>query len=486
MGRGTGARAVTVAGVALLANACGLALGIRDTTVGEVADAAEGSTSTDGSVVDAPETSTEAGVATPCPPVDDPNALFVDAATGDDTAGDGHARPFRSITKALAVAHADTIAGERIVCVRGGSTASPNVHSAATTGEVFPLTFATAGITLRGEGADRVAIAFPEAKTAPANVPSIPQGPSVAMVHVTDAGHTTRIEGVSFVVAAGGGILANASEVAIADCRFSVDATAGGDVGYFVTAYRSTSIVRTHFRGVAGNASAVLGSFDPAQLTLEDDRIEGCDRGVRTDYATVARVRRTTFAQCSFGIEHVGPGILETEANTFDNASTAAIRLGGGNVGDGDPTTFTSAGDTFVNSQIGIEVSVAAASGSLVKITDARVRAGKGDGIVVSSTIPTTVRGSSFESNTGAAVALRQGGSATALDLGAGDAGNVFQSTSKPNGTGICHQITGTLAARGNGFKACPVTTGTTCSGQIDVGVTGGGSVDAAGCVVAP
>ncbi len=95
------------------------------------------------------------------------------------------------------------------------------------------------------------------------------------------------------------------------------------------------------------------------------------------------------------------------------------------------------------------------------------------------------VRGCSFLAGASSAVTIMGPSVAANIDLGAADAGNIFQSIAQPNVTGVCSQVAGAVKADGSGFKSCPPTTGTWCANGVDVSVIASGSIDTTGYYVA-
>jgi hypothetical protein len=143
-------------------------------------------------------------------------------------------------------------------------------------------------------------------------------------------------------------------------------------------------------------------------------------------------------------------------------------------------------GDIFILNEKGIVVECPSAPGSSAfTISNAHFRLQRDVAFSVACPIAVKARGLTFEDGQGPALSILGSTDAGAIDLGGGDAGNVFQSTSHPSRTGICLQTPGTVDARGNGFAHCPTQSSANCAAG-DISTTAGGTIDTSGCVVVP
>jgi hypothetical protein len=460
---------VLATAIALCATtACSLVLGIRETTVGETRDG-EGPNDANGPNGDAGgDAFTQAQP--PCPSASDDTTIVVDAEHGDDAVAASSDAPYRSITKALAFVNASA-GTARTVCVRAG------IYSETTTNEVFPLKLGVSGMTLRGEGQDKVTITLSSANEA---------GPEGRPLGIDAPMLDTTVRGVTLTTTKGIGVLSKAAGLQVLDATF--DSAGGGGFDTFLRSEGTASIERTRFVVLPGNQpfSCVEG-VRGARITITDAVLDGCYSDVLLQEKSVATLVRATCRNGTWaGVWANGGSSLTTKDCIFESNGHGVLIDGLADLGS---TTFvaTSTGDTFKANRRGLVVDSASAStSSSIAVTSARFRAHSEPALALLCPIRFTMRASSFEEGQGSAVVISNPSVAQLIDLGDADGGgNAIQSVSHPNRNGICLQTSGTLLARGNGFAACPPQTSADCNGG-DVSTMNGGMVDTNPCFVAP
>jgi len=386
------------------------------------------------------------GYATGCLDLDSPacaglpadGVIYVHGGTGSDDTGTGQCpKPYKTITKALAVANTSTA---KVVHVRG--EANPLVYGTATTGERFPLVIEKNGLTLEGDGENTVIVRG---------------GGSCAPIDETEncalaiVGADVTIRGLQVENIAGHGIRSESSVIKIENTIATNCATAG-----------------------------MLLKSDAAWLTRVTATNNGFD-GLRI-YLPIGEPYTLNLDQCTFasnghrGLYAQNDGKITSSATTYANNTWSGAAFE-------DLVNFTSENDTFESNNEGV-AALSNAAGVDIILQKALVQLNRGAGVKITQCNSFKMRDSKLLDNTDAGISIAAPGETIDLGSATEPGKNTLQSPSNLNASGICFTGTGLLSARGNYFAHCPPLSNPdlACAGGADIG--GSTMIDVDGCLL--
>lgn len=372
--------------------------------------------------------------------VDSPTTIFAHGATGDDAAGDGSCqRPFRTITRALAVLRA--AARTRWTVRLGGTTAGPVTYSTKT-GETFPLVLDAIGWIIEGQSRDGVVVlgTGPATEDPGATIEIVANRNELRSFTITSpAGLGVRVAGTGE-----GAFLDNLSIVGCTDTAL----VAGGSV----------SVARTVI--ARNNMGINFGAVGGRDLAITDSEVsENLSNGVFVWGDTSYDSKRCKYERNGAnGIETIhNAGLSSTDDLVSDNGGDG-YRLGASDVYSANASILRAA--ITKNGRHGVYID----------------QSPKG---------PNRVRASVITGNLGAAVALSDR-TLVGVDLGtqADPGNNTFAASTRPTSCGVINRGPAALPAVGNRWSACPTPAAlASCAGGADVVRVGsGGAIDTSGC----